>query len=401
MVVSRDELYQDIDQRIERVQSALLDEDYDALIVFGNNRVNGSLRYLTDYFPDRCGWTGVSASETFLFQGAALVVTPTSEPVLLLDPGLTIPGELHTSTVIGGGFSSDPESSLSGRAIADLLADRDAVDGTIGIETWDRFPAPLSEQLEDALPNASFRQSTIVEEQRFSKTDLELEIFDDVAEVADMGNQAVVDALEDHGSGELTELDLIREAERTLREADPIYENFISPSPSFIATGTEVNGSLFHHPQESIHVEEGDVIHWDLCMRHQGYSVDTSRTRVLGGASAEQRQAHEAALSAREAVLNAIEPGVSAAELVEIAKRATADAGHELLWGFLGHGVGLETHERPDLVREETDLEEDMILAIEPRVQLGNHVLGAEDLVRVTPSGGTSLTTFDRQTLEI
>ena len=48
---------------------------------------------------------------------------------------------------------------------------------------------------------------------------------------------------------------------------------------------------------------------------------------------------------------------------LEIAK----DAGYELWEDFVGHGSGLDTHERPDMGVEETELIENMVLCIEPR----------------------------------
>ena len=72
------------------------------------------------------------------------------------------------------------------------------------------------------------------------------------------------------------------------------------------------------------------------------------------------------------------------------------------LWGrFLGHGVGIDVHERPDMGIEELPLAENMTLAIEPRIQIGDYLVGHEDVVLVTPDGGESLNQFPKQPLEI
>ena len=62
-------MQQEIRRRLARVRAAMREKSYDALIVYGDNKVRGSLRYLTDYFPDRAGWVSLGATETYLFEG--------------------------------------------------------------------------------------------------------------------------------------------------------------------------------------------------------------------------------------------------------------------------------------------------------------------------------------------
>jgi Xaa-Pro aminopeptidase len=103
-----------------------------------------------------------------------------------------------------------------------------------------------------------------------------------------------------------------------------------------------------------------------------------------------------------EAVLDAAKPGVKARELVVLADNVARETGFVLWDAFLGHGLGLDTHERPDLVVEETKLAANMVLAIEPRVSLNDvYLFGIEDMVLVTEDGGVPLTQFPKRPLEI
>ena len=72
-------MQQEIRRRLARVRAAMREKSYDALIVYGDNKVRGSLRYLTDYFPDRAGWVSLGATETYLFEGAAFVLSKEGE----------------------------------------------------------------------------------------------------------------------------------------------------------------------------------------------------------------------------------------------------------------------------------------------------------------------------------
>src|SRR5271157_2835870 len=127
MSISREVLCAEIDRRIERTREEMSKKGYDALIVYGNNKVYGSLRYLTDYFPDRCGWISLSGKETYLFDGAALLLPRTGEPVLLLDAGMVLGKEVITHRVISGSFGGGKDSGLSAKLIGQLLSESGSV----------------------------------------------------------------------------------------------------------------------------------------------------------------------------------------------------------------------------------------------------------------------------------
>ena len=69
----------EIGKRLARVRTATRQKSYDALIVYGDNKVRGSLRYLTECFPDRAGWVSLGPTETYLFEGAAFVLSKDGE----------------------------------------------------------------------------------------------------------------------------------------------------------------------------------------------------------------------------------------------------------------------------------------------------------------------------------
>jgi Xaa-Pro aminopeptidase len=400
MSIPREALYAEIDQRIERTKEEMAKRGYDALIVYGNNKVYGSLRYLTDYFPDRCGWISLSGTETYLFDGAALLLPQKGEPVLLLDTGMVLGKEVHTHKVISGDFGAGKDSGLSGKMVGKSVPERSTVK-TVGIETWDRFPAPLFLDLKREFPEAEFVRSTIVEELRMVKSTLELEIFKKAAKIGDIGHQVFAENLRNGGVGK-TELELIRQTEYAMRSMDPIYEDAVENSPSLICSGFPIGGGLLHQPSHSKMIQPGDVVHWDICTRYNGYSIDTSRTKVMGKPTPEQEHAYDTSILMLEKVLKIAKPELPAVELVNAASKVALSRGYALMDNFVGHGIGIDPHERPDLVREATPLQENMVLAIEPRVVLdGIYVLGIEEMVWVTADGGKSLTQFERTPLEL
>jgi Xaa-Pro aminopeptidase len=394
----REALYKEIDTRITKAKEEMLKRGYDGLVVYGDNKVCGSLRYLTDYFPDRAGWISLGPDKTYLFEGSALVIPADGEPVLMMEPGLLPGKEIHSKKLNAGGFSIKEGEGLTGQNIVQLLKNGKQPK-RIGIESYDRFPLPIYLGIKNELPDVEVARSTIVEEMRMVKSPLELEIMKEAAAVADLGSQTVFDMLKNGFRG--SELELIRACEHAMRSKDPIYEDSCTGSPSLICSGTSIRGAMLHLPDPDKKIQDGDVVHWDIALRYFGYPIDTSRTRVIGKATDAQKHAYGATRKMLDAVLKAAKPGVNAHDLVVIADKVAREDGYELWDKFLGHGLGLDTHERPDLVVEETKLQENMILAIEPRIAVGNELFGIEEMVHVTADGGVPLTKFPNSPLEI
>lgn len=377
------------------------DEGLDGLIVYGNTGIHGSLQYLTDYFCDH-GTTMVDANqETHTTDGAALLLTMDNDPTLLVEPGLVVPKEIHTDRVVAGGW--DPDAlALTGDSIAELLEDERLTSGRVGIETFDRFPAPLYQNLNTAMDAVDFVPTRIVEEMRFSKTEIELEIIGEAAKLAGQGHQIVVEEIQDGGYKGKSELEIVHTVEQELMDQNPEYTSF--KGPAYLNSGDPIEHARYYHGRSSAELTEGAVFTWDLPQHYMGYYVDTSRSRVLGDPTEEHRRGFGAARQAYDEVIDMARPGTNARAMVNRYHDILDEAGFEPPFGgLLGHGVGLELHERPDMVLDDIELKENMVLAIEPRalVDNGSSVIGLEDMIRVTDSGGEVLTGFERETITL
>jgi methionyl aminopeptidase len=400
MTVPLSALRGEIKKRVANTKKLMGERGYDALIVYASNKVNGSVRYLTDYFPDRAGWISLSDKETAIVEGAAVVITPASGTQLLVDPGLMPTREICADQIIEGeGFAAKLGDGLSVGNLGALIKDG-ASPKRVGIETYDKFPAPLLLGLMKEFPKTEFVRSTIVEELRLIKSEFDLDMCRRGGRVADLGHRTFFNALVD-GVGR-TELELIRLTEHAMRSADPIYEDSVSSSPSMICSGYATSGALLHHPSPTKRIEMGDIVHWDICMRYAGYPVDSSRTRALGKVSDSHRRCYDTILEIHEEIVRSAKPGVLAGDLTKKAASMAEKNGYVLWNRFIGHGLGWDLHERPDMGTEATPLAENMLLAIEPRLTADDiYLLGNEDMVVVTPAGGVSLTAFPKEPLEI
>jgi Xaa-Pro aminopeptidase len=100
-------------------------------------------------------------------------------------------------------------------------------------------------------------------------------------------------------------------------------------------------------------------------------------------------------------VRKAVKPGAQVQDLVRLAQSVAKEGGFDLWDGFLGHGLGLDVHSRPDMGMEEMILSEDMVITVEPRLDADGWLYGNEDMVLVTADGCDTLTRFPREPLEL
>jgi Xaa-Pro aminopeptidase len=141
-------------------------------------------------------------------------------------------------------------------------------------------------------------------------------------------------------------------------------------------------------------LREGEVVLFDFGAVLDGYCSDFGRTIPCGEPPAGYEQARAAMLEAQEAGRQAAKPGVLARDVNAACRAPIEEAG--LGDGFrhrMGHGIGLDVHERPFLSPEdETPLELGMTFTDEPSILVdGRFGVRVEDVIEVTATGGKVL----------
>jgi len=213
------------------------------------------------------------------------------------------------------------------------------------------------------------------------------------------------------------ELALMRLAnESTLKVFEAVYRSASAGMPQaelerLIAAGhrqlgfpSDVDvmiGEYTAYPHGSITpqiIREGVPVMMDGGCEVEGYQSDITRTFVLGRPSGKMKQVFEIVHHAQSAALRAARPGIEAqavdAAAREVITQAGDGPGYKFFTHRVGHGIGMDEHEWPYLVRGNTTrLEANMTFSDEPGIYIhGEFGIRLEDDMHITENGAELFT---------
>ena len=145
-------------------------------------------------------------------------------------------------------------------------------------------------------------------------------------------------------------------------------------------------------------VHEGTIVLMDGGCAVDGYQSDITRTYVLGKASDKMKQVFDIVHRAQSAALAAARPGIECGSVDAAARKVISDAGYGPDYKYfthrLGHGLGMDGHEWPYLVRgNTTKLQANMTTSNEPGIYIrGEFGIRLEDDMHITENGAELFT---------
>jgi Xaa-Pro aminopeptidase len=144
-------------------------------------------------------------------------------------------------------------------------------------------------------------------------------------------------------------------------------------------------------------VPEGTSVMFDFGGVVDGYCSDFGRTIYCGEPAADYREIYDTMLAAQASGLAAAASGALAREVNEACRRPIEEAGlGEHFRHRMGHGIGMNVHERPFLSTEDsTQLEAGMTFTDEPSIMIPDRFsVRIEDIIVVEDGGGRMLNTY-------
>lgn len=151
-------------------------------------------------------------------------------------------------------------------------------------------------------------------------------------------------------------------------------------------------------------IREGSILLIDGGCKVEGYSSDISRTFVLGKPTQRMKDVFEVELAAQTAALRVARPGLPCEAVDAAARKVVSDAGFGPDYKFfthrVGHGMGMDGHEWPYLVRgNKLPLVPGMVFSDEPGIYLRDEFgVRLEDDMVITETGAEL---FTRQSLSL
>lgn len=140
-------------------------------------------------------------------------------------------------------------------------------------------------------------------------------------------------------------------------------------------------------------IKEGSIVLIDDGCVVEGYQSDISRTFVVGKPTDKMKRVFDVVKRAQRAALDAAKPGVQCQAVDAAARKVVDDAGfgpgYTHFTHRVGHGIGMDMHEWPYLVKGNTQaLEANMTTSDEPGIYLrGEFGVRIEDDMYITPDG--------------
>lgn len=145
-----------------------------------------------------------------------------------------------------------------------------------------------------------------------------------------------------------------------------------------VASG-ENAGVPHHEPQNTL--KKGFLV-IDLGFSYKGYKSDMTRTIYLGEPTKQEKQIYEELLRIQEEMIQRTTPRKKASKLYDETLKLMKTP--ELFIHGLGHGVGVEIHEKPSILENTKDtIKKNQVLTIEPGYYTNKYGIRIEDTILV------------------
>jgi Xaa-Pro dipeptidase len=214
------------------------------------------------------------------------------------------------------------------------------------------------------------------------KTDAELALLARLSRISDSAIQSSFRSV----SAGCTELDLAATLTRS------IYEQGAQQFKLMIVATGERSQLPNVGPTERV-LKSGDVCRVEIFSVIDGYQAGVCRTAVVGDPPPEAERVYSNLVECKHLVLDVIRPGAGSRYVYDVFRRKFDELGLPPI-SFVGHGIGVNLHEKPYLgPYSDQPLEAGMVLGMEPLVYRSGHGFGMQikDMVAVDAGGARLL----------
>ena len=170
---------------------------------------------------------------------------------------------------------------------------------------------------------------------------------------------------------------------------------------TIVATGA--HGAMPHAEPDDRLIQAGEFVVLDFGCVYKGYSSDMTRTVCVGKATDEMKRVYDTVLRAQMSSLDMLCRGAIPCDVHNNAQRIIDELYPGAFGHSLGHGVGLDIHEQPNLSpKNDKPLMSGNVVTVEPGIYLSGFCgVRIEDLVVIDGHNIVNLTLSDKKLIEL
>ena len=254
----------------------------------------------------------------------------------------------------------------------------------LGMETYLRMSIKEFLKIKKDLQEYNFIDSTnIVWSLRKIKSDLEIKNIEKVCSITSKVFNNLINKI----SLGMSEREIATIFKKDLINNGVDYIMYLS-----CASGINGYNQIICNPSEK-KIGDGDILIIDTGSTLNGYYCDFDRNFGFGNINQKSLDAYNKLWNATEKTLEIIKPGISCKEVYESLSKNLFSSNVKSSVGRMGHGFGLQLTEPPSImIDDNTILEKNMILALEPSIKIENDLmLVHEENILITQNGNRLL----------
>ncbi len=254
----------------------------------------------------------------------------------------------------------------------------------LGMETYLRMSIKEFLEIKKDLQEYNFIDSTnIVWSLRKIKSDLEIKNIEKVCSITSKVFNNLINKI----SLGMSEREIATIFKKDLINNGVDYIMYLS-----CASGINGYNQIICNPSEK-KIGDGDILIIDTGSTLNGYYCDFDRNFGFGNINQKSLDAYNKLWNATEKTLEIIKPGISCKEVYESLSKNLFSNNVKSSVGRMGHGFGLQLTEPPSImIDDNTILEKNMILALEPSIEIENDLmLVHEENILITQNGNRLL----------
>ena len=255
----------------------------------------------------------------------------------------------------------------------------------LGMETYLRMSIKEFLKIKKDLQEYNFIDSTnIIWSLRKIKSDLEIKNIEKVCSITSKVFNNLINKI----SLGMSEREIATIFKKDLINNGVDYIMYLS-----CASGINGYNQIICNPSEK-KIGDGDILIIDTGSTLNGYYCDFDRNFGFGNINQKSLDAYNKLWNATEKTLEIIKPGISCKEVYESLSKNLFSSNVKSNVGRMGHGFGLQLTEPPSImIDDNTILEKNMILALEPSIEIENDLmLVHEENILITQNGNRLLT---------